>query len=353
MSKMFGIFAVMAVLSVVMLVIGSSKKEAQSSSSKEWWYLLAMVGCFGMLSDFMSFTAVMLLFVVFSGALWLLDRCLWSRKHRKPAADKEVETVTPASAQSIEKAENQSVAAISQSTMSSNAFVSFVVGIFPIILLVFLVRSFLVEPFQIPSSSMRPGLVVGDFILVNKFTYGIRVPVLNDVMIPVHKVERGDVVVFNFPPQPKVNYIKRVIGLPGDTVSYYDKKLTINGKPVPKVADGTYEYIDENDSTRISYNQQFKETLGNKTYQTLNLESQPPVVLQLVQDFPYRENCRYDESGFTCKVPQGHYFMMGDNRDNSLDSRYWGFVDDRLLVGKAFFVWMNFRDLGRIGHSVQ
>ena len=349
MGKMFGIFAVMTVLSVVMLVIGGGKKTEQSTSSKEWWYLLAMVGCFGMLSDFMSFTAVMLLFVLFSGVLWVLDRWVWSGKRDEPAAD----SIAPASAESIEKAENQPTTIASQPVKSSNAFISFVVGIFPIILLVFMVRSFLVEPFQIPSSSMRPGLVVGDFILVNKFTYGIRVPVLNDVMIPVHKVERGDVVVFNFPPQPKINYIKRVIGLPGDTVSYYDKKLTINGKPITKVADGTYEYVDENDNTRISYNQQFKETMDGKTFQTLNLDSQPPVVMQLVQDFSYRENCQYDEHGFTCKVPQGYYFMMGDNRDNSLDGRYWGFVDDRLLVGKAFFVWMNFRDFGRIGHSVQ
>lgn len=337
MGKMFGIFAAMMVFAVVMLVIGNNKKTEQSASAKEWWYLLAMVGCFGMLSDFMSFTAVMLLFVVFSGVLWGLERWVWSKKRQ----------------QKTDNAESESTVQVEQTTQDSGAFISFVVGIFPIILLVFVVRSFLVEPFQIPSSSMRPGLIVGDFILVNKFTYGIRVPVLNDVLIPVNKVERGDVVVFNYPPQPKINYIKRVIGLPGDTVMYQDKRLTINGKPVPRAADGTYEYIDENDNTHISYNLQFRETMDTKSYETLSLEMQPPVVMQLVQSFPYRNNCQYDERGFVCKVPEGYYFMMGDNRDNSLDGRYWGFVEDRLLVGKAFFVWMNFHDFGRIGHSVK
>ena len=216
-------------------------------------------------------------------------------------------------------------------------------GLFPVILAVFLLRSFLFEPFKIPSGSMIPTLHVGDLILVNKFTYGIRLPVINTKITEGHGPQRGDVMVFRYPPQPSLDYIKRVVGLPGDQVAYLNKRLTINGKPVPTTP--LPEYFDD-DSMR--YYKQFQEVLGTHTHRLLNDDDRPAFVPG-VEDFPNRQNCQYSVEGVVCKVPPGQYFMMGDNRDNSLDSRYWGFVPDNNIVGKAFFIWMNFGNLKRIG----
>lgn len=231
-------------------------------------------------------------------------------------------------------------------------------GFFPIILVVFLLRTFVAEPFQIPSSSMRPGLIVGDFILVNKFTYGIRLPILNNVLIPTGKVARGDVVVFNYPENTRVNFIKRVIGLPGDTVTYKDKILTINGREMVDTDENkTYTYLERDPRIGIlPYSaQQYSENLGGKQAEILKMADRPTLLPAGVREnFPFKDQCVYysDGSGFTCKVPENHYFMMGDNRDNSEDSRYWGFVDDKLLVGKAFLVWFNMGDMKRIGTKI-
>ena len=208
---------------------------------------------------------------------------------------------------------------------------------------VFLLRSFLFEPFKIPSGSMIPTLLVGDLILVNKFTYGIRLPVINTKITQGNAPQRGDVMVFRYPPQPTLDYIKRVVGVPGDEVAYINKRLTINGEPVP--TDTLPDYFEE-DATR--YFKQFQEELGGHPHRLLNNDSVPAFV-QGASNFAYRDNCRYSVEGVVCKVPEGHYFMMGDNRDNSLDSRYWGFVPEANIVGKAFFVWMNFGNWKRIG----
>ena len=216
-------------------------------------------------------------------------------------------------------------------------------GLFPVILIVFLLRSFLFEPFKIPSGSMVPTLLVGDLILVNKFHYGVRLPVINKKIIANHDPQRGDVMVFRYPVDPRQDYIKRVVGVPGDEVAYLNKRLTINGKPVPTSAQPDFL---EQESMR--YFKQFEETLGEHSHRLLN-NADAPAFVQGVTNFPYRENCRYSVEGVVCKVPEGHYFMMGDNRDNSLDSRYWGFVPEGNIVGKAFFVWMNFGDFKRIG----
>ena len=152
------------------------------------------------------------------------------------------------------------------------------------------------------------------------------------------------VMVFRYPPKTSLDYIKRVVGVPGDEVAYLNKKLTINGKPLSKTA--LPDFFDE-DSMR--YSRQFEETtLGNKHYRLLN-DDDRPAFIPGAEDFPFKNNCRYSSEGVVCKVPEGHYFMMGDNRDNSLDSRYWGFVPEKNIVGKAFFVWMNFGNLKRIG----
>ncbi|MDH4059882.1 MAG: signal peptidase I [Aquincola sp.] len=216
-------------------------------------------------------------------------------------------------------------------------------GLFPVILVVFLLRSFLYEPFKIPSGSMLPTLESGDLILVNKFGYGIRLPVIDRKIIATGEPARGDVVVFRYPPDPRIDYIKRVVGLPGDEVAWLNKTLTINGKPVETAA--LPDYYDE-DSQR--YTQQLRENLGGIEHRIL-LRSDRPGFVSGAETYPRREACRYSAEGVVCKVPAGHYFVMGDNRDNSIDSRYWGFVPDRNLKGRAFFVWMNFGNLGRIG----
>jgi signal peptidase I len=217
-------------------------------------------------------------------------------------------------------------------------------GLFPVIVGVFVLRSFLFEPFKIPSGSMVPTLLVGDLILVNKFDYGVRLPVLNKKVIANKDPQRGDVVVFRYPPDPRLDYIKRVVGVPGDEIVYQNQKLTINGQPAPLKALG--EFYDE-DSLR--YAPEFSEKLGEKDHRILVDPRRSSSVGSDSPRFPFAENCRYSAEGMNCKVPAGHYFVMGDNRDNSQDSRYWGFVPDENLVGRAFFVWMNFGNLGRIG----
>ena len=214
---------------------------------------------------------------------------------------------------------------------------------FPVILIVFLLRSFLVEPFKIPSGSMIPTLLVGDFILVNKYTYGVRLPVINRKIIDINEPERGDVMVFRYPDDPSVDYIKRVVGLPGDKVAYQNKRLTINGRDVPLKETGDYLLKD-----KIQYLKLYTETLG-KTEHAILLDANEPAASPYTKQFPLRENCIYNNDGVVCKVPPGHYFMMGDNRDNSSDSRVWGFVPEANIVGKAFFIWFNFSELRRFG----
>jgi len=226
-------------------------------------------------------------------------------------------------------------------------------GLFPVIAVVFVLRSFLFEPFKIPSGSMIPTLLVGDLILVNKYHYGLRLPVANIKLTEGNAVQRGDVMVFRYPPKPSLDYIKRVVGVPGDEVAYMNKQLTINGQVLTKAARA--DFFDE-DSMR--YTPQFEEKLplgsqasemtGVRTHNVLNDKERPSFVSG-ADDFAFKDNCHYTVEGVTCKVPAGHYFMMGDNRDNSLDSRYWGFVPEKNIVGKAFLVWMNFGNFKRIG----
>lgn len=216
-------------------------------------------------------------------------------------------------------------------------------GFFPVILIVFVLRSFLFEPFKIPSGSMIPTLLVGDFILVNKFIYGIRLPVINKKIISISEPQRGDVMVFRYPEDPSLDYIKRVVGIPGDVVAYQNKRLSINGQEIPTQKVGDYLH-----SERLYYSERYLEKLGSVEHQMLN-DTDAPAYIPDPGRFPYRENCTYNASGVICKVPAGHYFMVGDNRDNSRDGRFWGFVPEENIVGKAFFVWLNLGDLSRIG----
>jgi signal peptidase I len=188
-----------------------------------------------------------------------------------------------------------------------------------------------------------PTLMVGDLILVNKFQYGIRLPVIDKKIIANHDPQRGDVMVFRYPLDTRLDYIKRVVGVPGDEVAYLNQKLSINGKPVAEVPQG-----ENYDDDSMSYSPMFTETLGGVEHK-IRVDPNRTVIYRPKANFPYIDNCRYRVDGVVCKVPPGHYFMMGDNRDNSEDSRYWGFVPDKNIVGKAFFVWMNFGNLARIG----
>jgi signal peptidase I len=235
------------------------------------------------------------------------------------------------------------VAQATEAILAQPWWLDWTAGLFPVIISVFLLRSFIVEPFKIPSGSMIPTLLVGDLILVNKFHYGLRLPVINTKITEGEKPERGDVMVFRYPPKPSLDYIKRVVGLPGDTVAYLNKRLTINGQAVP--TESVPEFFDED---AMRYFKQYEEKFGTQSHRLLN-DEQRPAFVPGADRFPGYDNCNYTVEGVSCKVPEGHYFMMGDNRDNSMDSRYWGFVPEKNIVGKAFFVWMNFGNLKRVG----
>ena len=300
------------------------------------WYFGAVEG---------NFALLLFLATVVTGIYWLAERFYFLPQRRQAVAALE----TNALKRQAELAE-MGIAQVDDNTREARVrlimqpwWLDWTAGLFPVILGVFLLRSFLFEPFKIPSGSMIPTLLVNDLILVNKFHYGIRLPVLNIKVLDNHSPERGDVMVFRYPPKPSLDYIKRVVGIPGDEVAYLNKKLTINGKPLPKTALPDFFDVDA-----LRYAKQFQEVNGKKTYRLLNDDERPAFVAG-ADNFPFRENCNYSSEGVVCKVPEGHYFMMGDNRDNSLDSRYWGFVPEKNIVGKAFFVWMNFGNLKRIG----
>jgi signal peptidase I len=235
------------------------------------------------------------------------------------------------------------IAQATETILAQPWWLDWTAGLFPVIISVFFLRSFIVEPFKIPSGSMIPTLLVGDLILVNKFHYGLRLPVLNTKITEGEKPQRGDVMVFRYPPKPSLDYIKRVVGVPGDTVAYLNKRLTINGQAVP--TDSVPEFFDED---AMRYFKQFEEKFDTQSHRVLN-DEQRPAFVPGADKFPGSEGCNYTIEGVTCKVPEGHFFMMGDNRDNSMDSRYWGFVPEKNIVGKAFFVWMNFGNLKRVG----
>jgi len=217
-----------------------------------------------------------------------------------------------------------------------------VVGsLFPVLLLVLVFRSFLFEPFKIPSGSMIPTLWIGDFIVVNKFAYGLRLPVLNSKVIETGDPERGDIIVFRFPEDERINYIKRVVGLPGDTIAYRNKTLFINGEPVTQERIGPWVGQGLNRNVPGSSPVERLEYLGDAAHRIVVYPSRPDGRVESV------------------RVPEGHYFVMGDNRDQSLDSRSWGFVPEQNLVGKAVRIWMHWDcsrgcvDFGRIGDRIE
>jgi signal peptidase I len=295
---------------------GGERSDARKGVLEVAWPVL-FIASMGLLLKVTDFAAVLLLAAVITGIIWLVDAKVFRKRRTSDAAEPVVVDM-------------------------ARAF-------FPVIVVVFVIRSFWVEPFKIPSGSMKPTLLVGDFILVNKYVYGIRLPVLNKKVIDIEPIRRGDVVVFRYPADPSVDYIKRVVGLPGDTVEYRGKRLTINGEPVAVQAGGYYTDAELNFLRLPTYS----EKLGERPHQMMIVPAQPPVDLAQVRQFAHRSNCEYNDDGFRCAVPAGHYFMMGDNRDQSSDSRYWGFVPDDHVKGRAFLVWMNFNDFKRIGSGIE
>ena len=302
------------------------------------WYLGMVEG---------NFALLLFLATVVTGLYWLAERLVFLPRRREAVAALEAQAgqrKSELAARGIAPVETD-MAVARQRILMQPWWLDWTAGLFPVIIAVFVLRSFLFEPFKIPSGSMIPTLLVGDLILVNKYVYGLRLPVLNTKLTTGTAPARGDVMVFRYPPKPSMDYIKRVVGVPGDEVAYLNKQLTINGKPVPKSA--VPEYFDEES---MRYLKQYSEDLAGKEHKLLNDDSRRAGLSEVeIAEFPNRDNCRYSVEGVVCKVPAGHYFMMGDNRDNSLDSRYWGFVPDQNIVGKAFFIWMNFGSFRRIG----
>ncbi len=292
-----------------------------------------------------NFALLLFVATVVTGVYWLAERLYFLPQRLRAVAALEAQA-----AQRREQLAGQGITQVDGDLGEARTrlvmqpwWLDWTAGLFPVIAVVFLLRSFLFEPFKIPSGSMIPTLLVGDLILVNKFTYGVRLPVINLKVTDGNKPQRGDVMVFRYPPKPSLDYIKRVIGLPGDEVAYLNKTLTINGKPVPK--SDLPEFFDDD---VMRYFRQHQEVIDGRSYRVLN-DADRPAFIPGAEAFPFTQNCRYSVEGVVCKVPEGHYFMMGDNRDNSLDSRFWGFVPDRNIVGKAFFIWMNFGNFRRFG----
>ncbi len=262
-----------------------------------------------------DFAAVLVGLAAFTGIVWAIDALFFAKARAARA---------------------QVGSSVGTEVVREPLLVEYSRSFFPVILIVLIVRSFLAEPFRIPSSSMMPNLQDGDFILVNKFTYGLRLPVLDTKIVEFGLPERGDVVVFRYPVNPKENYIKRVIGLPGDEVVYSNKTVYINGEPQPQERVG--RFIGVGAAREMDGADHLRETLGEREH-----------------DILMRPNQLGRQGEGRWVVPEGHYFVMGDNRDNSLDSRAWGFVPERNLVGRAFLIWMSWDsgiEFSRIGKSI-
>ena len=296
-----------------------------------------------------NFALILFILTVATGIVWFLD-VFYLARQRRAKADAALAAFDARNARLAAegiKVDTSGRAALAAGILRQPTWIEYSGSFFPVIALVFFLRSFLFEPFKIPSSSMVPTLQIGDLILVNKFTYGIRLPIINKKIIDINDPQRGDVMVFKYPKDISLDYIKRIVGIPGDKIEYKNKRLTVNDKEIPYVR--LPDYLDEEN---LSYFQQYAENLTGVEHRIL-IDERIPTGVSGFENFPGRELCTYNSDGFACMVPAGQYFLMGDNRDNSLDSRYWGFVPENYIVGKAFFVWMNLNNfpsnLRRIG----
>ena len=316
--------AITAVLYVILLGYGVA------------WYMGKVQG---------DFSLLLLILTLVTFAYWLFEK-IYLRPQRVKQALAAEEQIRQQHAGQPEELLQPKIEKAQSSLIREPWWIEWTAGFFWVILIVFALRSFVVEPFRIPSGSMMPTLQAGDFILVNKYEYGIRLPVANTKIISMGEPQRGDVIVFRYPPDENIAFIKRIVGLPGDEVVYQNKRLTINGQEMPSVfMQDTYDRDSRGDTYPV---QQYQERLGPVVHQIF-INPGRPAGFYGSPTFPLAENCRYSVQGVICKVPYGQYFVMGDNRDNSEDSRYWGFVPQENIIGKAFFIWMNSGQLSRIG----
>lgn len=295
----------------------------------------------------MNFALVLFVLLLVSFAAWVVDRVRF-RPARLQAANTALAAFDAAAQGGATTADSERQRQNERRRIRENAlrqpwWLEYSAGLFPVILVVFVIRSFIAEPFKIPSGSMMPTLLVGDLILVNKSSYGVRLPIIHTKIVPVGLPQRGDVMVFRYPLDPSIDYIKRVIALPGDEMIYAGHRLRINGTEVPLQSDGEFF-----DAESLGFSAQYVETIDGRPHLILtDPEKSSGATPQSFVRF--RDRCTYNTDGLRCTVPPGHYFVMGDNRENSLDSRFWGFVPEENIVGKAFFIWMNFSDFRRIG----
>jgi signal peptidase I len=274
-----------------------------------------------------DFALLLVALTAASGVVWLADRLVLA-----PARKRRAQALEAMTALTQEERD-----ARARTALQEPVAVEYARSFFPVLLLILLFRSFIAEPFKIPSGSMMPTLLVGDFILVNKFAYGLRLPVLDKKILAVGEPERGDVFVFRYPQNPKEDYIKRVIGLPGDEITYRNKTLFVNGVEVAETDLGNYVGPSE-PGRNLGNARVLQEQLGDVEHRILEIP-----------------NAWIGHEG-SWKVPAGHYFAMGDNRDSSADSRFWGFVPEENLVGRAFMIWMNWNngiDFSRIGTVIR
>lgn len=293
----------------------------------------------------MNFALILFILTVVTGIFYVAERMKFLPE-RRAKAEEAVRRFEEDNREALERMEPPVVDArndLRAKLLRQPWWLEYTAGLFPVIAIVFLLRSFLFEPFRIPSGSMLPTLHVGDFILVNKYDYGLRLPVANTKVLEIGAPKRGDVIVFRYPVDTSIDYIKRVVGVPGDTVEYRNKVLYVNG--VEQKLAAPRDFIDENTMVTLT---EYDETLGDVTHLVAFDHRRPSWVPEgaISKKEP---SCTYNDAGFICKVPEGHYFAMGDNRDNSEDSRYWGFVPDENLVGRAVLIWANFGDMSRVG----
>ena len=293
----------------------------------------------------MNFALILFVLTVVTGIFYVAERMKFLPE-RRAKAEEAVRRFEEDNREALERMEPSVVDArndLRAKLLRQPWWLEYTAGLFPVIAIVFLLRSFLFEPFRIPSGSMLPTLHVGDFILVNKYDYGLRLPVANTKVLEIGAPKRGDVIVFRYPVDTSIDYIKRVVGVPGDTVEYRNKVLYVNG--VEQKLAAPRDFIDENTMVTLT---EYDETLGDVTHLVAFDHRRPSWVPEgaISKKEP---SCTYNDAGFICKVPEGHYFAMGDTRDNSEDSRYWGFVPDENLVGRAVLIWANFGDMSRVG----
>lgn len=319
-SKWFYLGAISVVIGAFLIFMARGQNK---SKRMENGYFLLILGFVGVISEWTDFATVLFIFVIIASIVLVIDKLFLISTR---------EAVTP-----------------------KQHYVYYAREFFPVVLGVWVLRAFLFEAYQIPSSSMRPDLTVGDFILVNKFNYGIREPFTNKVLIKIDEVKRGDVIVFKDQQVKNRDLIKRVVGVGGDRIEYQNKRLTINGAELKYTPDGTYTYSENYPEVGnfTFYNEKFIEDLTGVKHPIITYDQVPSLNVENVINFPNKSNCIYvNDNGFSCTVPQGEYFMMGDNRDNSADSRYWGFVPNKDILGKAIYVIINLHDFKRIGIKI-